>query len=148
MKTILRLAIASGFLLAASNSNASWFFDDNDGECWGPFGEIPGCNPYDEWDPRYWMKEMDDDDDYYGGPYGYGGYGGPYGGYGGPYGGYGGPGYYGAPYGGGYGYAPPQYAPPQQQYAPQQQAPQQQQQAPQQQYAPQQQQYAPQQQYR
>jgi len=144
MKAILRVLMASGLLFAATGSNASWFFDDNDWECMGPFGEIPGCNPYDEWDPRYWMEEMDqefnDDDDYY--RYGpYGGYGGPYGGgYGAPYGPP--PGYYGAPYGGGYGapygggYAP-QPAP--QQYAPQQQAP-----APQQQYAPPQQQYAPQ----
>jgi len=115
MKTILRLVMAVSLLLAATNSFA-WFFDNDDWECMGPFGEIPGCNPYDEWDPRYWMEEMeqefDDDDDYYRyGPYGgYGGYGpyGPgYGGYGPGYGGYG-------PYGPGYGYggyAPYGYAP-------------------------------------
>ena len=126
MKVILRLATAISLLLAATNSYA-WFFDNNDWECMGPFGEIPGCNPYDEWDPRYWMEEMeqefDDDDDYYRYGPGYG-YGGP--GYGGGYGPgpYGPPGYYGGPgYGGGYGPAPygyaPQYAPqPQQQYAP------------------------------
>ena len=130
MKTILRLFMAVSLLLAATNSFA-WFFDNDDWECMGPFGEIPGCNPYDEWDPRYWMEEMeqefDDDDDYYRygpsyggyGPYGpgYGGYGG-YGPYGPGYGGYGpngyGPGYgYGGygpygygPNGPGYGYAP------------------------------------------
>ncbi len=112
MKTILRLSMAVSLLLAATNSFA-WFFDNDDWECMGPFGEIPGCNPYDEWDPRYWMEEMeqefDDDDDYYRyGPYGgYGPYGPGYGGYG-PYG----PGYGGyGPYGPGYGYAPYGYAP-------------------------------------
>jgi hypothetical protein len=146
MKALLKLLMAVGLMTAATSSYAWFWDDDNDWECMGPFGEIPGCNPYDEWDPRYWMEEMenefDDDDDYY-----YrGGYGGPYGGYGGPYGGYGSP-YgpppgYGAPYGGGYGspYGPPPgYAP---QPAPQQYAPAPQQ-APQQQYAP-----PPQQQYR
>ena len=134
MKAILRLFVALSLLLAASSSYAFFGGDNWGGNNW---------NPYDEWDPRYWMEEMenewDNDDDYYGrGPYGYGG--GPgYGGYGGGpgYGGYGGgPGYGG--YGGPapYGYAPqPQYAPQQQAPAPQQQAPQQQ--APQQQYAPQ-----------
>jgi len=132
MKAILRLAMAFGLSMAATSSYA-WFWDNNDWECMGPFGEIPGCNPYDEWDPRYWMEEMDqefnDDDDYYRYGPGYG-YGGPYGGYG-PYGpppGYG----YGG-YGPGYGYAPQPYAAPapgtnqapqQQQAVPQQQAPQ------------------------
>ena len=136
MKAILRFFMAISLLLAATSSFA-WF----GGNDWGGYGG--DWNPYDEWDPRYWMEEMeqewDDDDDYYRyGPGGYGGgYGPGYGGYGPGYGGYGpGPGYgyggYGPGYGG-YGYAPqPQYAP-----APQA-AP-----APQQQYAPQQQQYAP-----
>jgi hypothetical protein len=105
MKAILRLAMAFGLSMAATSSYA-WFWDNNDWECMGPFGEIPGCNPYDEWDPRYWMEEMDqefnDDDDYY-------------------------------RYGPGYGYAPQPYAAPapgtnqapqQQQAVPQQQAPQ------------------------
>ena len=105
MKTILRLFIAVSLLLAATSSFA-WFGNDGWGDDW---------NPYDEWDPRYWMEEMediwDDDDDYYR----YGGYG-PYGpGYG--YGGYGpyGPGYGYGPYGPGpgYGYGPygPAYGP-------------------------------------
>jgi hypothetical protein len=117
MKAILRLFMAISLLLAATSSYA-FFGNDND---WGGYGG--NWNPYDEWDPRYWMEEMenewDDDDDYYGRGYGPGyGYGGPgYGGYGGGpgYGGYGGgPGYggYGPGYGGGYA---PQYAP---QYAP------------------------------
>jgi predicted ribosomally synthesized peptide with SipW-like signal peptide len=126
MKAILKLTVALGVLLFATSSYA-WFNDD-DWDDWGG----GNWNPYDEWDPRYWMEEMenewDDDDDYYRrGPYGYGGpYGGygpygpgyGYGGYGPGYGGYGGYAPYGyAPYGGG-------YAPPAQQYAPQQ-APQQ-----------------------
>ncbi len=116
MKKIIALSVFTAFILGiTSSASASWFGSDNDNECYGPYGKIPGCNSYDEWDPRYWMEEMedmwDDDDDYYGGG-GYGrGYGNPYGGgYGQPYGGG-----YGQPYGGGY--APQQYAP--QQYAPQ-----------------------------
>jgi len=123
MKAILRSLMAVSLALAATSSYA-WFFDNDDWECMGPFGKIPGCNPYDEWDPRYWMEEMDqefnDDDDYYryGPGYGYGGYG-PYGpgyGYGGyaPYGygpGYGYGGYAPYGYGPGYGYAPYGYAP-------------------------------------
>jgi len=88
MKTILRLTTAVSLLLAATSSYA-WFGNNNG---WG--GDY---NPYDEWDPRYWMEEMEnafDDDDYYGPPPGY--YGGP-----GPYGPP--PGYYGPPPG----YAPP-----------------------------------------
>ena len=128
MKVVLRLVMAMSLLLAATSSYAFFGDDDWGGHSW---------NPYDEWDPRYWMEEMediwDDDDDYYGPGYGYGGpYGPPPGYYGGP--GYGGPGYggYGPGYGYGgpapYGYAPaPQYYPaPQPQYAP----------APQPQYAP------------
>jgi len=122
MKKIIALSVFSALVLGvASTASASWFGSDNDNECYGPYGKIPGCNSYDEWDPRYWMEEMedmwdDDDDDYYryGGGRGYGGgYGQPYGGgYGQPYGGG-----YGQPYGGGYGqpygggYAPQQYAP-------------------------------------
>ena len=114
MKAIIRLSMLLSLLLAATNSFA-WFFDSDDWECYGPYGKIPDCNPYDEWDPRYWMEEMDDDDDdwYRYGGYGYGPYGGygmPYGGYGMPYGGYGMPygGYPPAPYGGyGYGYQQP-----------------------------------------
>ena len=100
MKKIIAISVFSAFVLgAATNASAFWGGDD-DYECYGPYGKIPGCNPYDEWDPRYWMEEMedvfDDDDDY---RYGGGGYGR---GYGGP--GYGGPGYggYQQPYGGGY----------------------------------------------
>lgn len=106
----MRLSIKALFalvLLSSATTSSAWFGNNNG---WGN-----NWNPYDEWDPRYWMEEMEnafDDDDYYGGPYGGGpGYGyGPYGGgpgYGAPYGG--GPGYgYGAPYGGGpgYGYGP------------------------------------------
>ena len=115
MKKIIALSVFTAFILGiASSASASWFGSDNDNECYGPYGKIPGCNSYDEWDPRYWMEEMEDmwdDDDDYGGGYGRG-YGNPYGGgYGQPYGGGG----YGQPYGGGY--APQQYAP--QQYAPQ-----------------------------
>lgn len=139
MKKFITISVFSAFLMgAAGNASAFFWDDDNDWKCWGPYGKIPDCNPYDEWDPRYWMEEMsdswDDDDDYYrygggygmpygggyGMPYG-GGYGMPYGGYGAPYGGgYGAPygGGYGAPYGGGYapapygGYAAPQYQAP------------------------------------
>jgi hypothetical protein len=119
MKAILRLFMAISLLLAATSSYA-FFGNNND---WGGYGG--NWNPYDEWDPRYWMEEMeqewDDDDDYYRGGRGYGPYGGGpgYGYGGGPgYGGYG-PGYggYGPGYGGGYapyGYAPqPQYTQPQ-----------------------------------
>ena len=116
MKKIIALTIASAFILGlASNASAFWG-NDNDWECRGPYGKIPGCNPYDEWDPRYWMEEMedmwdDDDDDYgYGGGRGYGGY--PQGGYGYPQGGG-----YGYPQGG-YGYPQGGYGYPQQQYNP------------------------------
>ncbi len=114
MKKIIAISVFSAFVLgAASNASAFWG-GNNDSECYGPYGKIPNCNPYDEWDPRYWMEEMedmmDDDDDYYGGygrgyqqPYYGGGYQQPY--YGGgyqqqqPY--YGG-GYQQPYYGGGY----------------------------------------------
>jgi len=121
MKKIIALTIASAFILGlASNASAFWG-NDNDWECRGPYGKIPGCNPYDEWDPRYWMEEMedmwDDDDDDYGYGRGYGGY--PQGGYGYPQGGgYGYPqGGYGYPQGG-YGYPQGGYGYPQQQYNP------------------------------
>jgi len=134
MKTIARLVLAISILLTATGSFASWFGNNNHG--WGG----NNWNPYDEWDPRYWMEEMenefDDDDDYYGPGYGYGpgpGYGyGPGPGYGyGPGPGYGygpGPGYGYGPgpgygYGPGSGYGPAPYPAPQQQQAPQQQAP-------------------------
>jgi len=116
MKNLIAASVFSALLLGAGNASAFWG-GGNDWECRGPYGEIPGCNPYDEWDPRYWMEEMedmwDDDDEYgyggygrgYGNPYG-GGYGNnPYGGgYGNPYGGG-----YGNPYGGGYAPAPAPY---------------------------------------
>ena len=83
----MKLLMALGLMTAATSSYA-FFWDNDDWECRGPFGEIPGCNPYDEWDPRYWMEEMEEmwnDDDDYG--YGRGGYGMPYGaGYQQPYG--------------------------------------------------------------
>ncbi len=112
MKKLIAASVFSALLLGAGNASAFWG-SNNDWECRGPYGDIPGCNPYDEWDPRYWMEEMedmwDDDDDYRYGGYGNQGYGNPYGGgYGNPYGGggYGNPyggGGYGNPYGGGYG---------------------------------------------
>ena len=122
MKKHVAIALFAAITLVAASS-ASAFWSNNDRGGWD--------DEYDEWDPRYWMDEMedffdDDDDDYYrygrGGPYG-GGYGpGPYGGgygpgpgYGGGGGGYGpGPGYGG----GGYGPAPYGYAPPAPQAAP------------------------------
>jgi len=127
-KKLLLSAIAASLLMVSGASNASWF--GNNGNNWGPFGGNGwgnDWNPYDEWDPRYWIREMDnnmDDDNYgpgygYGGPgYGYGGpgygYGGPGYGYGGPGYGYGGPGYgYGAPGYGGGPYGPAPYAAPQ-----------------------------------
>jgi hypothetical protein len=127
MKKHVAIALFAAITLVAASS-ASAFWSNNDRGGWD--------DEYDEWDPRYWMDEMedffdDDDDDYYrygGGPYG-GGYGpGPYGGGGyGPMpygGGYGpGPGSYGGGYGpgpggGGYGPAPYGYAPPAPQAAP------------------------------
>ncbi len=122
MKKLIAASVFSALILGAGNASAFWG-GGNDWECRGPYGDIPDCNPYDEWDPRYWMEEMesvwdDDDDNYrggYGSPYG-GGYGNPYGG---GYGNYGGG--YGNPYGGGYGnpygggYAPAPYGNPYQQ---------------------------------
>lgn len=99
MKKIIATSVFAAFVLGAA-SNASAFWGGDNDECYGPYGKIPNCNEYDEWDPRYWMEEMedmfDDDDDYY--RYGRG-YGNPYGGgYGMPYGG----GYQQPYYGGGY----------------------------------------------
>ncbi|MCU7819227.1 MAG: hypothetical protein KZQ57_10275 [gamma proteobacterium symbiont of Lucinoma myriamae] len=85
MKKIIAVSVFTAFIMGvASNASAFWSSND-DYECYGPYGKIPGCNSYDEWDPRYWMEEMedmfdDDDDDYYRGGYGRGGYGQPYGG--------------------------------------------------------------------
>ena len=121
MKKFVTVSVFSALLMgAASNASAFFWGDDDEWKCWGPYGKIPDCNPYDEWDPRYWMEEMEqqwDDDDY-----GYGGYGGgPWGGgpmRGGPWGGgYGSPYGYGAPApgygypGGGYGAPVPPVAP-------------------------------------
>ena len=78
MKTLKTLAAIAVF--AVSTSANAWFGNDGWGNNW---------NPYDEWDPRYWMEEMEDIFDDNDGPYGYGTYG------------------YGAPYG----YAPYGYAP-------------------------------------
>ncbi|MCU7799512.1 MAG: hypothetical protein KZQ70_05040, partial [gamma proteobacterium symbiont of Lucinoma myriamae] len=80
MKKIIAVSVFTAFIMGvASNASAFWSSND-DYECYGPYGKIPGCNSYDEWDPRYWMEEMedmfdDDDDDYYRGGYGRGGYG-------------------------------------------------------------------------
>lgn len=98
MKKIIAISVFSAFVLGAATNVSAFWGGDND-ECYGPYGKIPNCNEYDEWDPRYWMEEMedmidDDDDDYR-----YGGYGRGYGGYG-P--GYGGGGYQQPYYGGGY----------------------------------------------
>ena len=114
MKNIIAVSMFVLFLMGAASSASAFWGGDDDWKCWGPMGEVPGCNPYDEWDPRYWMEEMEDmfdDDD----NYGYGGGGGPwnngpwsnnrgYAPYGGGYNNY-------APYGGGYAPAPYGYAP-------------------------------------
>jgi hypothetical protein len=79
----LTLSLLAAAWLSATGSATAW---------WGG-----GWNPYDPWDPRFWMEE------FFGGGY-YGGYGGPWGYGGGPWG-YGGPWNYGSPWGwGGYGY--------------------------------------------
>lgn len=105
MRALLRVALTTSLLLVSTGSFA-WGGGNNN---WGPFGNNGwgnngrgnNYNSYDEWDPRYWMEEMEntfDDDNYYGG--GPNGYGGP-----GPYGPP--PGYYGPnPYGPPQGYAP------------------------------------------
>ena len=60
MKKLVVASMFSVFLLGfMSNASAFWGSDKN-WECYGPYGKVPGCNPYDEWDPRYWMEEMED----------------------------------------------------------------------------------------
>ena len=109
MKKLIAVSVFTAFIMGvASNASASWWGSNNDYECYGPYGKIPGCNPYDEWDPRYWLEEMDitnNNDDYY--RYGGYGYGGGY-----PYRG----GYAPQPYYGGGGYAPQPYGGYQQPY--------------------------------
>jgi len=116
MTTRTALSLLAGLLLAAATNVSAWW-----GNNWG-------WNPYDPWDPRYWMEEFFGGGwgGYGGGPWGYGrpwgGYGYPYyggwggypysggwGGYGYPY--YGGWGGYGYPYYGGLGHAPYVLAP-------------------------------------
>lgn len=97
MKRIMKV-ITTSLLLGTSLNAAAWW--GNNGWDW---------NPWPVWTPMYWMEEMEGDNDWYDGPYGYGPYGyspygyAPYGyGYGPYYGGYGAP-YYGGgyyPYGG------------------------------------------------
>lgn len=103
MKEYTALPLAVFAVVASTNALA--FFDNNskwdNPKCWyGP----SNCNPYDQWDPRYWTEEFkqtwDNNSSHYG-PYGYGlPYGGGYGAPGmRPYG----PGFYGhpmRPYGG------------------------------------------------
>ena len=118
MKKIVGVSLGAALLAASLNASAWWGWGGDD---------YYGYNDWPVWTPMYWMEEMSDawDDDYYDGPYGYGGgpwggpgyYGGPGYGYGAPYGGYYGAPYgggYGAPYGGGYGapYGGGYYAPP------------------------------------
>jgi len=136
MKKLTLSASALAMLLFASSSYAWFGGNNNNNNNWMPWGGnnnnsnwMPwgggnngwnnNYNPYDEWDPRYWMEEMENafDGDDYGPGYGYGpgpgygyapgpGFGGPnfgYGGNNGPSFGYGGPrpnygpGPYGAP---------------------------------------------------
>ena len=126
MKKFLRSVLALAVLLSATSASA-WFGGNNgnnngnnwmpwngNGGNWGPWGGNRGGNnwnnngynngyygnPYDEWDPRYWMEEMED---FFDGGNNYGNYNrGPYNNY--------------APYGGGYGNGP--YGPPQGYYRP------------------------------
>ena len=77
MKKLIVASIFSVFLLGLMSNASAFWGSNNSNECYGPYGKIPGCNEYDEWDPRYWMEEMedmwDDDDEGYGrGGYGYG----------------------------------------------------------------------------
>ena len=95
MKKRTTLSLLAGLILAAATNVSAWW-----GSNWG-------WNPYDPWDPRYWMEEFFGGGYYGGGPWGYGGgpwgYGGvPWGGYGPYYGGYG-------PHYGGYGVGYPLY---------------------------------------
>ena len=60
MKKSFAMSLAAFAVMTASNTASAFFWDsDDDWKCMGPYGEIPGCNPYDEWDPRYWMEEME-----------------------------------------------------------------------------------------
>ena len=71
MKKSLPLTIASIALIIASSS-ASAFWGNNN---WGNNGY--NYNPYDPWDPRFWMEEMEnfwDNDSYGGGPWNNGGW--------------------------------------------------------------------------
>ena len=77
MNKMISVAVFAALMLGlTSNASASWWGSSSN-ECHGPYGKIPNCNEYDEWDPRYWMEEMedmfsnDDDDNYYRGGYGY-----------------------------------------------------------------------------
>ena len=103
MKISLKALLAAVLLSSASSSFAFWGNNNGWGNNW---------NPYDEWDPRYWMEEMENafDNNDYGPGYGYGGpWGGGYPGYGRGYGMHG-----MMPQGGGapYGYGrPPAQAP-------------------------------------
>ena len=56
MKKLLSSILAVSFLTAAGTSMA-WWSDDDD---FGPWGG-GDWNPYDEWDPRYWMEEMENE---------------------------------------------------------------------------------------
>jgi len=89
-KILLALLLAT----AATGAQASdWFGGGNNGE-WkmGPNGPYWDESDWPEWTPMYWMEEFmdsfDDDDDWGGNRFGFGGYN------------------YGSPYGGGYGQAP------------------------------------------
>jgi len=102
MSKPVTLSLLAGLILAAATNASAWW-----GSNWG-------WNPYDPWDPRYWMEEFFGGGYYGGGPWGYGG--GPWGYGGGPWGYGGGPwGYGGVPWGGygpyygGYGYGYPLY---------------------------------------
>ena len=81
MKKYLVLPVAMAAAIATSTASAFWGGNNNNYECYyNPYD----CNPYDEWDPRYWMEEFSDmwDDNNYGpwGGYGYRPYGAaPYG---------------------------------------------------------------------
>ena len=56
MKKSLSGVLALLLLSAASSSMAWW--NDNDH---GPWGGGGNWNPYDDWDPRYWMEEMENE---------------------------------------------------------------------------------------
>jgi hypothetical protein len=99
MKRRIVRSLLVGLTLAAATNVSAWW-----GNNWG-------WNPYDPWDPRFWMEEFFGGGYYGGGPWGYGG--GPWSYGGGPWGGYGYPYYYSwnsAPaHGGYYAYGYPYY---------------------------------------